>query len=99
MIADSAEPKSIGDIRAYGCTCRGAEKGPESVTYSMKWLQGLTEIVIDNVRAPYTAAEILFYEYERTKAGEVFNAYPDANNHAIDAVRYATNLIWRKRGE
>jgi phage terminase large subunit len=99
LIADSAEPKSIGDFRAYGCNCRGAEKGPESVTYSMKWLQGLTEIVIDNVRAPYTAAEFLFYEYERTKAGEVINAYPDANNHAIDAVRYATNLIWRKRGE
>jgi len=99
LIADSAEPKSIGDFRAYGSSCRGAEKGPESVKYSIKWLQGLTAIIIDNTRAPYTAQEFLEYEFERTKDGEVINAYPDANNHAIDAVRYATNLIWRRRGE
>jgi len=98
LIADSAEPKSIQDFRAFGSNCRAAEKDPESVRYSIKWLQGLTEIIIDNQRAPYTAAEFLFYEYERTRGGEVINAYPDRNNHAIDAVRYATNLIWRKRG-
>jgi PBSX family phage terminase large subunit len=99
VIADSAEPKSIQDFRAYGSNCRGAEKGPESVKYSIKWLQGLTAIVIDNVRAPYTATEFLDYEFERTRDGEIINAYPDKNNHAIDSVRYATNLMWRKRGE
>jgi len=99
LIADSAEPKSVSDFRAYGANCRGAEKGPESVKYSMKWLQGLNEIVIDNVRASESATEFLDYEYERTRDGEIINAYPDRNNHAIDSVRYATNLIWKKRGE
>jgi PBSX family phage terminase large subunit len=99
VIADSAEPKSVQDFRAYGSNCRGAEKGPESVKYSIKWLQGLTAIVIDNVRAPHTATEFLDYEFERTRDGEIINAYPDKNNHAIDSVRYATNLMWRKRGE
>lgn len=99
LIADSAEPKSVQDFRAYGANCRGAEKGPESVRYSIKWLQGLTAIVIDNVRAPYHAEEFLSYEYERTKDNEIINEYPDKNNHAIDDIRYATNLIWRKRGE
>ena len=99
LIADSAEPKSVADFRAYGANCRGAEKGAESVAYSIKWLQGLTEIIIDNKRAPDTATEFLDYEFERTKDGEVINSYPDANNHAIDSVRYATNLIWRKKGE
>ena len=99
LIADSAEPKSVNDFRAYGANCRGAEKGPESVRYSMKWLQGLTSIIIDNQRAPYHAEEFLNYEFERTKDGEIISEYPDKNNHAIDDVRYATNLIWRKRGE
>lgn len=99
IIADSAEPKSVMDFKAYGANARGAEKGPESVRYSIKWLQGLTAIVIDNERAPYHADEFLSYEFERTKDGEIISEYPDKNNHAIDDVRYATNLIWRRRGE
>lgn len=99
LIADSAEPKSVGDFRAYGSNCRGAEKGPDSVKYSMKWLQGLTAIVIDPARAPYHAQEFGEYEYERTKDGEIISEFPDKNNHAIDDTRYATNLIWKRRGE
>lgn len=99
LIADSAEPKSIADFREYGASCRPAEKGPESVRYSMKWLQSLAAIVIDPERAPESADEFISYEYEQDKDGNVISEYPDANNHAIDAVRYATNLIWRRRGQ
>ena len=98
IIADSAEPKSIADFRDYGASCRGAEKGPESVNYSMKWLQSLKEIVIDPVRCPNHLEEFLNYELEQDKDGEYISAYPDANNHFIDAVRYRTNLFWRRRG-
>jgi len=98
IIADSAEPKSIADFRAYGASCRGAEKGPGSVNYSMKWLQTIT-MVIDNERAPYTADEVLAYELERTKDGDIISGYPDKDNHAIAAIRYGTNLIWRRRGK
>ena len=99
LIADSAEPKSIADIRSYGANIRPAEKGPESVNYSMKWLQSLKAIVIDPVRCPATAQEFQDYELEQNKDGEFISSYPDKNNHHIDAVRYATNLIWRKRGQ
>jgi phage terminase large subunit len=99
VIADSAEPKSIGDFRDYGASIRGAEKGPDSVNYSMKWLQSLREIVIDSSRCPYHAEEFLSYELEQDKDGEFISAYPDKNNHAIDDVRYATNLMWRRRGQ
>lgn len=99
IICDSAEEKSVGDYRDYGLFARGAEKGPGSVEYSMKWLQSLTEIVVDNERCPETAQEFLEYEYERDKEGEVISGYPDKNNHGIDAVRYATNPIWKKRGQ
>ncbi len=99
LIADSAEPKSVADFREYGSSCRGAEKGPESVKYSMKWLQSLRAIVIDNTRCPETAQEFLDYELEQDKDGDFISEYPDKNNHHIDAVRYATNLIWRRRGQ
>lgn len=99
LICDSAEPKSVADFREYGSSARGAEKGPESVKYSMKWLASLKAIVIDNERAPYSAEEFLDYEFERTVDGDLIADYPDKNNHAIDSVRYATNMTWRRRGQ
>lgn len=100
VIADSAEEKSVSDYRSYGIRCRGAEKGPGSVNYSMKWLQSLANIVIDPVRCPDTVKEFAEYEYERDKkTGEVLPGYPDLNNHHIDAVRYAMNKIWKRRGQ
>ena len=98
IMCDSAEQKSVGDYRAFGISARAAEKGPGSVEYSMKWLQSLKEIVIDNKRCPETAKEFLNYEYERDREGNVISGYPDKNNHHIDAVRYATNGIWKRRG-
>lgn len=99
LTADSAEPKSVQDYKAYGLGCRAAQKGPGSVEYSMKWLQALRRIVIDPVRCPDTAKEFSEYEYERDpRTGEVLPGYPDLNNHHIDAVRYATEVIWKRRG-
>lgn len=99
ITCDSAEKKSVGDYRAYGLFARAAEKGPSSREYSYKWLQSLSKIVIDNKRCPVAAQEFLDYEYERDKDGNVISGYPDGNDHVIDAVRYATERIWKKRGQ
>lgn len=98
ITADNAEPKSVSDYQKMGLNCRGAQKGPGSVEYSMKWLQSLVSIVIDPKRCPETYREFTSYEYERTKDGEVISGYLDKDNHHIDAVRYATEQVWR-RGE
>lgn len=99
IICDSAEPKSVADFRAYGLSARAAEKGPDSVAYSMKWLQRLAKIVIDPARCPHTAREFQMYEYEQDKDGNYISAYPDKDNHHIDAVRYGLNLVWRRKGQ
>ena len=99
IIADSAEPKSIGDFKAYGSLMKGAEKGAGSVEYSMKWLSSLAKIVIDQRRCPTSAQEFSTYEYEQDKDGNYISGYVDANNHCIDATRYALNNIWRKKGQ
>lgn len=97
IICDSAEPKSVSDYRDEGLPARGAEKGPGSVEYSMKWLQG-KRLVIDPRRTPEACKEFTEYEYDRDKDGNVISGYPDKNNHFIDATRYATEPIWKKRG-
>ena len=99
IIADSAEPKSIGDFRMYGSTMRGAEKGPDSVPYSMKWLASLKSIIIDAKRTTKCMEEFCNYEYEKDKDGNVISGYPDKDNHCIDSVRYALNNIWKRRGK
>lgn len=98
IIADSAEPKSIGDFKAYGSMMKSAEKGPGSVDYSMKWLSSLAKIVIDTKRCPTAAQEFSTYEYQQDKDGNYISGYVDANNHCIDATRYALNMIWKKKG-
>ena len=99
ITCDSAEQKSVGDYRAYGLLARPAEKGPRSREYSYKWLQSLRAIVIDPVRCPISTDEFLHYEYERDKDGNVISGYPDGNDHCIDAVRYAMERVWKRRGE
>lgn len=86
--ADSAEPKSIRELSELGVRIYGARKGPDSIDYGIRWLQSLDEIVIDKRRCPNTYREFVGYEYERNREGQFISAYPDKNNHAIDAVRY-----------
>lgn len=98
VTADSAEPKSIADFKAYGAYIRGAEKGPDSVRYGMRWLQTLNHIYIDKRHCPETYKEFIEYEYEQDKEGNFISSYPDCNNHSIDAVRYALERFYKRKG-
>lgn len=98
IIADSNERKSIGDLRDMGFNIREAIKGPNSVHEGFKWLSGLNNIFIDPVRCPLTYKEFINYEYEKDKEGNAVTAYPDRDNHSLAAVRYAMEIVWKKRG-
>lgn len=89
ITADSAEPKSISEMRRYGLNMRGAKKGRDSVEYGIKFLQSLDRIIIDGERCPNAKKEFLSYELEPDGNDGFKDGYPDKNNHAIDAVRYA----------
>ena len=97
ITCDGAEPKSVADYRAMGLPAKAAVKGPGSVDYGMKWLQR-RKIVIDRRRTPNAYNEFVNYEYERNKDGDIISGYPDANNHLIDATRYALERISRRMG-
>ncbi len=95
--ADSAEPKSIDEMKMYGIRCFGAKKGPGSVEYGEKWLDDLEEIVIDARRTPNIAREYESIDYQIDKDGNIKNKLEDENNHTIDATRYACEDDMKKR--
>ena len=94
---DSAEPKSVADYRSLGVNAKEAIKGQGSVDYGMKWLQKRSS-VIDKKRTPHAYEEFVNYEYEKNKDDEWLSNYPDANNHLIDALRYALERVFKRYG-
>lgn len=96
ILADAAEPKSIAEMAGFGLRISGARKGPDSIDFGMRWLQNRAHIYIDKRRCPNTYKEFVAYEYERNKDGQFISAYPDVNNHSIDAVRYGLSEIMNR---
>jgi PBSX family phage terminase large subunit len=88
-VADSAEPKSISELRDYGINVSGAIKGEGSVEYGEKWLDDLEEIVIDPSRTPNIAREFENIDYQVDKDGNLKAKLEDKDNHTIDGTRYA----------
>lgn len=97
ITCDSAEPKSINDFKDMGLPAKKTIKGAGSREYGYKWLQ-IRKIVVDPARTPWIYKELTEYEYERDKDGNVVNGYPDGNDHCLDALRYAFERFYNKRG-
>ena len=90
--ADKAEPKSIKEISGYGYNIDGADKGPDSVNFGIDLLQGLDLLV--TASSLNLIKELRTYAWEKDKkTGKPTNAPKDANNHAIDAVRYFAIMV------
>lgn len=98
IIADSAEPKSIAEVKSYGIQIVGAEKKPGSVEFGEKWLDDLEAIIIDPKRCPNTAKEFENIDYQTDRWGDTIPRLEDKDNHAIDACRYSLSedMIERK---
>lgn len=86
---DSSDPRMINELRRRGVRALPAKKGPGSIEHGIRWLQNLGSIVIDPKRCPNAAREFTAYEYQQDRYGNFLSAYPDRDNHTIDAVRYA----------
>lgn len=95
-IADSAEPKSIAELRGYGLNIEGANKGADSIKNSIDILKrfrlNVTRGSVNLVK------ELNSYKWKVDKhTGNSINEPVDFMNHAIDAVRYvALNKLQNK---
>lgn len=89
VICDSAEPKSIRELRDNRVNVVPARKGPDSVNFGIQWLKQ-QQIVID-ARCINARNEFMQYKWKEDASGKV--SHPprpvDHNNHIIDATRYA----------
>jgi phage terminase large subunit len=90
--ADSAEPKSNDDLRRLGIRrLTSARKGKDSLLNGIARLQEYhMKVHPDCVN---TIAELSSYAFDKTKGDEVQNRPEDANNHLMDAMRYAMEDI------
>ena len=97
IVADSAEPKSIAELRKLGIRrCIPAVKGPDSVKNGIDRLQRY-DIIIDE-RCPKTIEEFDNYTWVKDKkTGEYINEPIDTFNHHIDSIRYGTQNVMRKK--
>lgn len=87
VICDSAEPKSIAELKQYGVKARGARKGKDSVMFGIQWMQQ-QKIIIDK-RCVNTKNEFQQYHWKEDKNGNAIRQPADKDNHLIDAGRYA----------
>lgn len=87
VTCDSAEPKSIQELRNYGIRALAAKKGKDSINFGIQWLQKM-RIVID-VKCLNFKAEIQQYKWKEDKDGNTIPVPIDKNNHLLDALRYA----------
>ena len=93
IIADSASPKDIADMRDHGLKIIGCQKFAGCVEYRIKWLQH-RKIIVDPRRTPNTARELQNYQYDIDKrTGEVLSSVPDKDNHALDALAYSLDRV------
>ncbi|WP_251034576.1 PBSX family phage terminase large subunit [Bacillus sp. ISL-26] len=99
-IADSAEPKSIAEIKEeHGIRrIKGAKKGPDSREFGERWLADLEAIVIDPKRTPNIAREFENADYEVDRFGDVKSKLQDKDDHTIDATRYAFEEDMKRSG-
>lgn len=84
--ADSAEPKSIEEIRRAGFNIKSVEKGKDSIVYGISVLQDKEILVTKS--SVNLIKELRSYSWDKDKAGKKLNKPIDDFNHAIDALRY-----------
>ncbi len=87
ITADSAEPKSIDELKGYGLRVSGAAKGKDSINNGIQFIQDF-EIII-HPRCVHFLTEISNYTWDKDKFNNKLNKPIDDFNHLMDAMRYA----------
>ncbi len=86
IVADSAEPKSIDELKLYGLAVLPAQKGPGSITQGIQYVQD--QKISVTKRSTNLIKEYRNYLWTTDKDGKIINVPEPGNDHALDAVRY-----------
>lgn len=97
VIADSAEPKSIDEIRLYGINIMPAVKGAGSINQGIQYVQ--QQRISVTKRSGNLIKEYRNYLWATDKQGKILNEPEGGLDHALDAVRYAFTSLAPKQYE
>lgn len=87
IYCDSAEPKSIAELKRLGLNAYGVTKGSDSINFGIQTMQEQNYFVTSNSTNLITELRKYAWDKDR-RTGEKLNKPIDDFNHAIDAVRY-----------
>lgn len=98
MRADNARPESISYLKRHGLPrVIACEKGKGSVEDGLGHMKSYTEIIVHS-RCKNVQNEMRLYSYKVDRlSGDILPVLVDANNHWIDAARYALEPVMKKR--
>lgn len=93
IVADSARPEIIAEIKAQGFRIVGADKNAGSV------LRGIDRVKQEQIiyDGKDLEREYLSYAWRTKRSGEVLDEPQDGNDHALDSLRYGVLDLYRKR--
>lgn len=93
VMADSAEPKSIDELKLYGVNVIPAQKGPGSVSHGLQHVQG--QRISITKRSVNLIKEYRNYMLETDREGKLIPNQPmkGQQDHAMDALRYGLEGI------
>lgn len=96
ITADSAEPKSIDELKSLGLRVQGARKGKDSVLNGIQWIQG--QRIVIHQRCVNFITEISNYTWERDRFGKLTGKPVDDFNHLQDSLRYGCEQFIGRKG-
>lgn len=91
IVADSARPEIIAEIKAGGYRIIGADKNAGSI------IRGIDRVKEKQILyyGPNLKREYLSYAWRKKRTGEVLDEPEDGNDHLMDALRYAIDDLSR----
>ena len=95
IYGDSAEPKSIDELKRSGIMIKGARKGKDSIVYGISLLQE-NEFAVTK-QSTNLIKELRNYTWDKDREGNNINKPISNFDHCIDAMRYFAMMVLSKR--
>lgn len=96
IVADSAEPKSIEELRRQHWLIDGVKKGTDSVNFGINLMQQYEMVIHSSSRN--LIRELSRYKWKEDRNGQTLNVPIDSDNHIIDSLRYIISYKFAKKG-
>lgn len=96
ITCDSAEPKSIEELKQLGLRAKAARKGKDSIMNGIQFIQDFKIYI--HPRCTNFLTEISNYSWQKDRFGKAINVPEDSFNHLMDALRYGTESFIVNKG-